>query len=84
MARQSTLPPTLAPRLVCREAAAAYVSLSPSKFDDLVRLRVMPAPKRLSERRLAWDVRGLDTAVDNLPTLGGDIEDNSWSDVDAT
>jgi hypothetical protein len=28
----------------------------------------MPSAKRLSDRRLAWDVRELDSAVDRLPT----------------
>src|SRR5260370_2277124 len=36
MARQNALPPTLAPRLINRDAAAAYVSVSPTKFDQMV------------------------------------------------
>jgi hypothetical protein len=34
MPRQTALPPTLAPRLVSREAAAAYVCVSPNTFDE--------------------------------------------------
>jgi predicted DNA-binding transcriptional regulator AlpA len=84
MARQNALPPTLAPRLINREAAAAYVSVSPTKFDEMVMDGSMPKPKRLSGRREAWDVRELDAAVDNLPDADNDNNDNdTWDDVDA-
>jgi predicted DNA-binding transcriptional regulator AlpA len=82
MARQTALPPTLAPRLIGREAAAAYVSVSPSTFDELVESGQMPAAKRLWGRRKAWDVRELDAAVDALPRADG-AHDETWSDVDA-
>jgi predicted DNA-binding transcriptional regulator AlpA len=84
MARQNVLPPTLAPRLVSREAAAAYVSVSPTKFDEMVRAGRMPRPKRLGGRRKAWDVRALDTAVDSLPGDDNDNDDQTWSNIDAT
>ena len=83
MARQSALPPTLAPRLVSREAAAAYVSVSPNIFDQMVNDGKMPRPKLLGGRRRAWDVRALDSAVDNLSADGDDLSDQSWGDVDA-
>lgn len=84
MARQTALPPSLAPRLIGREAAAAYVSVSPALFDDLVRRRMMPSPRLIGERRKAWDVRALDAAVDCLPVEGGEaVADDTWSDVDA-
>ena len=35
MSRQAALPPTLAPRLINREAAAAYVNVSPNTFDEM-------------------------------------------------
>lgn len=79
MARQSALPPTLAPRLIGREAAAAYVSLSPGTFDRLVEAGRMPKPRVLLGRRRAWDVRSLDAAVDDLPFDGGEpLVDTSW------
>lgn len=79
MARQSALPPTLAPRLIGREAAAAYVSLSPGAFDRLVEEGKMPKPRLLLGRRRAWDVRLLDAAVDDLPVEGGEaLVDTSW------
>ncbi len=82
MARQTALPPTLAPRLIGREAAAAYVSVSPTKFDEMVDAAVMPQPKLLGGRRRAWDVRSLDAAIDQLP-LAGEDSDATWEDVDA-
>jgi predicted DNA-binding transcriptional regulator AlpA len=80
MARQSALPPTLAPRLVSREAAAAYVSISPPKFDEMVASGEMPLPRRLFGRRHAWDVRELDAAVDRLPRERKEL-DTSWDDL---
>jgi predicted DNA-binding transcriptional regulator AlpA len=76
MSRQVALPPTLAPRLINREAAADYVNLSPNTFDEMVKAGKMPQPKLLTERRKAWDVRALDRAVDNLPTAGTSPDDD--------
>jgi predicted DNA-binding transcriptional regulator AlpA len=81
MPRQNALPPTLAPRLISREAAAAYVNVSPTTFDAMVKGGTMPKPRRLSGRRKAWDVRALDTAVDNLPVE--DNDNDSWDNIDA-
>ena len=83
MARQTALPPTLAPRLIGREAAAAYVSVSPNVFDQMVNDGKMPRPKLLCGRRRAWDVRALDSTIDNLPADGADVVDQTWSDIDA-
>jgi hypothetical protein len=38
------LPPTLPPRLICREDAAAYVCVSPNTFDAMVADGRMPNP----------------------------------------
>jgi predicted DNA-binding transcriptional regulator AlpA len=84
MSRQVALPPTLAPRLINREAAAAYVNVCPSTFDEMVKAGKMPQPKLLTDRRKAWDVRGLDIYIDNLPTAGAvQVDDDTWSDIDA-
>ena len=83
MTRQVALPPTLAPRLISREAAAAYVCVSPNTFDQMIDNGRMPRPKRLGERRIAWDVRELDAAVDRLPAETAGPGDDTWSDVDA-
>ena len=83
------LPPTLPPRLVRRDAAAAYVGVSPNTFDKMIADGLMPKPRQLTERRLAWDVQQLDAAIDRLPVDGGtDTEtdtstDHSWDDIDA-
>lgn len=81
MARRSALPISCPPRLLPLPAAAEYVSVSPSKFAELVRKGLMPQPKRI-DRRVAWDRIALDRAIDALP--GGDaIDDESWADIDA-
>jgi excisionase family DNA binding protein len=82
MARQTALPPTLAPRLIGREAAAAYVSVSPTTFDEMVDDGRMPVPRLLGGRRRAWDVRDLDAAIDRLP-LACEDSDGTWEDIDA-
>ena len=81
MARQNALPPTLPPRLVSRDAAAAYVDVSPTTFDEMVRDGRMPRPKRLGGRRKAWDVRALDAAVDALEDCNND--NDTWDNIDA-
>lgn len=82
--KQAALPPNLAPRLVNREGAAAYVCVSPNKFDEMVKDRRMPRPRRIDGRKV-WCVRELDGAADNLPVDGEDASrDTSWEDIDAT
>ena len=84
MPRQTALPPMLAPRLISREAAAAYVCVSPNTFDQMVNDGRMPQPRVLSRNRHAWDVRDLDAAVDLLPVRGDDTgSDETWGDIDA-
>jgi predicted DNA-binding transcriptional regulator AlpA len=85
MAHQKALPPTLAPRLINREAAAAYVGVSPTTFDAMVKEGTMPKPRRLRGKRKAWDVRALDAAVDNLAVAdnNNDNDDDSWDNIDA-
>jgi predicted DNA-binding transcriptional regulator AlpA len=84
MVRQIALPPTLAPRLISREAAAAYVCVSPNTFDEMVADGRMPRPRSLGDKRRAWDVRALDAAIDRLPVQGDDAgTDQTWGDIDA-
>lgn len=61
-------------RLLSRVEAAAYCGVSPTTFDTLVAERLMPRPKRL-RARILWDVRQLDSAIEDLP--GG--EENAVS-----
>jgi len=78
MGKLAPLPPTLAPRLLHREAAAAYVNVSPRTFDEMVAAGTMPKPRILTKGRKAWDVRELDAAVDRLPYDGGGIPNHGW------
>jgi predicted DNA-binding transcriptional regulator AlpA len=80
MPRQAALPPTLAPRLIGRDAAAAYVCVSPNTFDNLIERKLMPKPRILGDKRRAWDVRELDAAADALPRDGEtDAIDDGWT-----
>lgn len=67
-------PPTA--RGLSREAAADYVGISASLFDQMVNDGRMPRPKRINYRAV-WDVRAIDRAFDRLPG-GGDDEDDDW------
>ncbi len=66
MPRPTSLPDTLRPRLINREAAADYVGIGVTKFDEMVADGRMPTPKRIDARKL-WCVRSLDAAADALP-----------------
>lgn len=88
MPRQTALPPSLAPRLIDREASAAYVCVSPNTFDEMVARKQMPKAKVLSARRVAWDVRELNAAIDALPHNGEDesliADDEGWTEHNAS
>lgn len=76
MSKPSKLPANLPPRGLAREEAAAYVGVSPSLFDEMVKDGRMPKPKRINCRTV-WDIRQIDKAFDKLP--GGDEdEDDEW------
>ena len=63
--RQSALPPSLPPRGLQRVAAAEYIGVSPTTFDEMVDDGRMPPPKAINRRRV-WDRRQLDVAFDGL------------------
>lgn len=67
---------TIEPRGLCRVKSAAYVGVSPSLFDDMVRDGRMPKPKRINGR-VVWDRHQLDEAFEALPD-GSDS--NPWDD----
>ena len=71
------MPPTLAPRGLQREAAAGYVGISSSKFDEMVLDGRMPRPKVI-DRRKVWDRNALDRAFDALPDDGPEQPANDW------
>jgi hypothetical protein len=53
------------PRGLSRSAAAAYVGVGTTLFDQLVAARKMPRPFRL-EGRVLWDRYRLDAAIDGM------------------
>jgi hypothetical protein len=61
-----------------RIEAAAYIGVSPSKFDEVVRDGRMCAPKRI-DARVIWDIRQLDAAFDSLPAEVDDAQ-NPWDE----
>ena len=74
-ARRDSLPSSLPPRGLSRVQAAAYVGVSPSLFDEMVKDGRMPSPVRINSRVL-WDRLQLDEAFAALPHDGGPEE---WS-----
>ncbi len=77
---QSILPSSLPPRGLNRVVAAAYIGISPTKFDQLVADGRMPPPKRI-DGRTVWDRLRLDQAFDALDD-NGEGDDNPWDGVD--
>lgn len=65
------------PRLLRRQNAAAYMGVSPSHFDQLVKSRVLPEPKSLKSVQV-WDRNDLDRLADELPYRDATKFDNSW------
>jgi predicted DNA-binding transcriptional regulator AlpA len=65
------------PRGLRREMAAAYVGVSPSKFDDWITRGLMPEPKRV-DSCVIWDRYRLDEAFERLsdaPPTGTDWDE---------
>lgn len=53
------------PRGMSRVAAARYIGVGTTKFDELVASRQMPRPKRIGGR-VVWDRVQLDACFDEL------------------
>lgn len=66
MSGRPPLPPGMTPRLLSREAAAAYCGVTATTFEEHVRPHV--APLEIGARRL-WDVRALDRWLDEQSGL---------------
>lgn len=73
MAKSDILPNSLPPRGLNREQAAAYVGVSPSLFDEMVRDGRMPKPARVNSRTI-WDRLKLDEAFSAL----ADFDENPF------
>ena len=76
--REDVLPRSLAPRGLSRVQAAAYIGVSPSLFDEMVKDGRMPKPKRINGR-VVWDRLQLDAAFAELPD--GSARDDPWGNV---
>jgi predicted DNA-binding transcriptional regulator AlpA len=64
-----------------RTEAAAFIGISPTKFDEWVDKGIMPKPKR-QDGVVVWDMVALDAAFDALPDEGGSglaSNDGGWS-----
>lgn len=61
--------------------AAAYVGISPSKFDEWVARKIMPRPRR-QDGIVVWDRFELDDAFERLPNVKGEHE-SVWDCVAA-
>ena len=64
--RENMLPTSLPPRGLSRVQAAAYIGVSPSLFDEMVKDGRMPKPVRINSRTV-WDRVRLDEAFAALP-----------------
>ncbi len=77
------LPVSLPPRGLSRVEAAAYVGVSASLFDAMVKDGRMPLPKRINARTV-WDRLRLDVAFAALPDEGdseGAPRNDEWGDL---
>ncbi len=75
--RGDALPRSLPPIGLSREVAAAFIDVSPSKFDEMVRDGRMPKPKQIDARRV-WSRGAIEKSFAALP--GGDDDlDDEWA-----
>ncbi|MDX2307102.1 MAG: hypothetical protein NW216_02570 [Hyphomicrobium sp.] len=75
------LPPSLPPRGLAREEAAAYLGLGATLFDQMVRDGRMPRPRVANARRV-WDRLELDSAFAALPHAGDGVAAGEPADGD--
>lgn len=53
-------------RCLSLRQAAAYIGVSQSTFRKMVKSGDVPAPIRITEKRLVWDRKQLDEFIDSL------------------
>ena len=70
--------PKTEPRGLSRIDAAAYIGVSPTKFDEL-RKDGRISPPRLIDSRLVWDRYDLDRDFDAFPIEGKPAADEDWT-----
>ena len=67
------------PRGLRREAAARYIGIGATKFDEMVQDGRMPRPKKI-DSCIVWDRMALDTAFSHLPdTTPDNFFDNAFA-----
>lgn len=76
MAKLDALPLSLPPLGLCRATAAAFLGISTTTFDEMVKDGRMPGAKRIGSRKV-WDRRALEVAFAALP---GDGDANPWDE----
>jgi predicted DNA-binding transcriptional regulator AlpA len=77
--RKFVLPPSLPPRGLSRVYAAAYIGVSPSKFDEMVADKRMPRAIRIDGRRV-WDRIKIDEAFAALGDEGEGRPRSVWDE----
>lgn len=70
------MPAGVMPRGLSRVQAAAYVGVSASTFDKMIRDALMPKPVRIYSRTV-WDIRKLDQFFAALDSE--DAADDPWA-----
>lgn len=75
--RRSVLPSSCPPRGLGRAAAAEYIGVGVSKFDQMVTDGRMPTAKEI-DRRKVWDRIELDEAFSALPA---EVPENPWDAI---
>ena len=70
------------PRGLSRVQAAAYIGVSASLFDEMVKDDRMPKPKRINARTV-WDRKRLDEAFEELPESEAIAAASPWDQVKA-
>lgn len=68
--RADVLPLSLPPRGLSRTETAAYIGVSVTLFDEMVKDGRMPRPKQVNARTV-WDRRRVDLAFDALAEQDG-------------
>jgi predicted DNA-binding transcriptional regulator AlpA len=74
--RANVLPASLPPLGLLRTEAAAYICVSPTTWDRMVRDGLMPKPLRVYKRRTIWDREKVHAAFKALDTA--DRDDDPW------
>lgn len=70
----------LSPRLLRRDAAAAYFGVSGGTWDKMVKEGIVPKPAlRYGVRVVLWDRVDLDQSIDNLKGTASECE--GWNDL---